>query len=164
MSELVFDAEAGTSLVMYTNGRDHYHTQGLELGVTVVPHTQWRVVTHYHAMINAYEAYRNGVVTVREDGLNLPRQSVTAGVQYQPKQAWQLSVTAQHQGERLELFNDTGELDPYTLVNVHASYRLPNAGLTFFADVRNLTNTEFTERTNFNTPGINLMGGLTLQL
>ena len=89
---------------------------------------------------------------------------------YQPIPRLNLSVQAQYQGERSDLAFDPVTfapsevmLDGFVLVNAHADYQLAPS-LTFFADLRNITNADYTEVYGFNTLDFNLQAGVQFRL
>lgn len=51
-------------------------------------------------------------------------------------------------------------LDAYTLVNLFAEYNLTQYGVSIFADVKNVLNSDFTEVYGFNTTGTAVKGGV----
>jgi len=55
------------------------------------------------------------------------------------------------------------KLNPYTLVNLAASYQLVSY-LSLYGRVENLLNTEYEEVLYYGTPGLSLYGGLRLNL
>ena len=77
-------------------------------------------------------------------------------------------VDGEYNGERSDLyFNPANNfaqedvtLDAYTLVNLYAEYSLPQYGVSIFADVKNLLNSDFTEVYGFNTTGTAVKGGV----
>ncbi len=100
-----------------------------------------------------------------------PRHSLTGSVRYQPVSRLNLSVQAQYQSQRDDLFFDPVTFVPgpvtlhsFVLINAHADYQLSDQRLTFFADVKNLTDAAYTEVYGFNTLGINLQAGIRFNL
>ena len=51
-------------------------------------------------------------------------------------------------------------LPSYFLVNTYISYALPEKKALLFADIRNLTDAQFTEVYGFNTLGFNMQAGI----
>ena len=96
-----------------------------------------------------------------------PRFTGFVGATYQATPKLLVRATASHTGERPDLrfnpdFSSTElDLDPFTLINLYAEYQLLEAQQTsVFAEVRNLTNTEFVEISGFTTQGINFRVGV----
>ena len=103
--------------------------------------------------------------------LRRPRHSWTGTILVQPIPRLTVSVQAQYQSEREDLFFDPVTFIPekvmlngFLLVNAHTDYQLPNQSLTLFADVRNVTDTDYTEVYGFNTLGINVQAGIQFNL
>ncbi len=152
--------------VSYIN-QDEQDGSGVELQVAWQLRNQWRISAQY--------TYLNGKTTTRgsqeQDStfsnlLRRPRHSLTAAVLYQPISRLNLSVQAQYQGERSDLAFDPVTfapsevvLDGFVLVNAHADYQL-SPSLTFFTDLRNITNADYTEVYGFNTLDFNLQAGV----
>lgn len=96
-----------------------------------------------------------------------PRTTGTIGLTYAPTTPLLLRLSGLYTGERPDIFFDenfmafTPQLDPYFLLNVYAEYKLlERQNLTLFAEVRNLTDTDFVEVTGFTTQGITGRGGV----
>ena len=147
--------------------QDEQDGQGVELQAAWQIGDQWRISAQY--------TYLDGETTTRgsqeQDStfsnlLRRPRHSLSATVRYQPVAKLKLSVQAQYQGERSDLAFDPVTFAPsevvlkgFVLLNAHAGYQL-TPSLTFFADVRNLTNADYTEVYGFNTLDVNLQAGV----
>lgn len=100
-----------------------------------------------------------------------PKHQVQLNVRVEPVNNLLLNLQFQHLGERDDIFFDpssfqqvTTQLNPYTLLNLYAEYAIRNQGVTCFADLKNLTNTQYIESTGFNTPGFNLQAGIRVNL
>ncbi len=113
----------------------------------------------------------NGGTTETEDFPRRPQTSGHLGLTFRAKKPFMARLSAHYTGQRPDVFFDENfsridtELDPYLLVNLYAEYQLlQDRQLTLFADVRNLTGTEFTEVTGFSTLGRMIRGGVRLRL
>ncbi|SEP58941.1 TonB-dependent receptor plug domain-containing protein [Neolewinella agarilytica] len=113
----------------------------------------------------------SGGTTETEDFPRRPQTSGHQGLTYRAKAPFTARLSAHYTGQRPDVFFDENfsridtELDPYWLINFYAEYQLlKDRQLTLFADVRNLTNTEFTEVTGFSTLGRMIRGGFRLTL
>lgn len=100
-----------------------------------------------------------------------PGTTATLGFRYQSPRAFSVRFTTQYVGERPDVvFNPDFStslvtLNDYVLVNAYLEYRLlREENLTLFADLRNLTNTTFTEVVGFNTLGRTIRLGFSLRL
>ena len=151
--------------------QDEQNGAGVELQAAWQIGGQWRISGQY--------TYLSGETTTpgsqEQDStfsnlLRRPRHSLTAAVRYQPVPRLNLSVQAQYQSERSDLAFDPVTfapsevvLDGFILVNAHADYQLASS-LTFFADLRNITNADYTEVYGFNTLDFNLQAGVQFRL
>jgi vitamin B12 transporter len=102
-----------------------------------------------------------GGTTQTEDFFRRPRTTGFLGLTYTANSPFTARLTANYTGERPDVFFDAAferfetQLDPYLIVNAYAEYRfLKRQHLTVFADVRNLTDTDFTEVTGFGVLGV----------
>lgn len=113
----------------------------------------------------------NGGTTESDDFFRRPRASGMLGLTFSAKAPFTARLSAHYTGERPDIFFDASfnsfevELDPYLIVNAYAEYRLlKRENLRLFADVRNLTNTDFVEVTGFGVLGITARIGASLSL
>jgi vitamin B12 transporter len=102
-----------------------------------------------------------GGTTQTEDFFRRPRTTGFLGLTYTANSPFTARLTASYTGERPDVYFDAAferfetQLDPYLIVNAYAEYRfLKRQHLTVFADVRNLTDTDFTEVTGFGVLGV----------
>ena len=102
-----------------------------------------------------------GGTTETDEFFRRPRVTGLLGLSFTGKSPFTARLTAAYTGERPDVYFDanfariTTELDPYVIVNLYAEYKLlKTRKLTVFGEVRNLTDTEFTEVTGFSTLGI----------
>jgi vitamin B12 transporter len=107
------------------------------------------------------EADGMGGTTETDDFFRRPRTTGFLGLTYTATTPFTARLTAAYTGERPDVFfNADFErfetlLDPYLIVNAYAEYQFcPDRSLTVFGEVRNLTNTDFTEVTGFGVLGI----------
>ncbi|THH39769.1 TonB-dependent receptor plug domain-containing protein [Neolewinella litorea] len=101
------------------------------------------------------------------DFFRRPRLTGLLGFTYQGEKPFTVRLTGSYTGERPDVFFDadfarfTTELDPYLIVNLYAEYQFLEArNLTLFGEVRNLTDTDFTEVTGFSTLGVTPRAGV----
>ncbi len=103
----------------------------------------------------------NGGTTESDDFFRRPRTTGMLGLTYSAKAPFTARLSAHYTGQRPDIFFDESfasfevELDPYLIVNAYAEYRLlKRKNLRLFADVKNLTNTDFVEVTGFEVLGV----------
>ena len=76
------------------------------------------------------------------------------------------SISSNYFGERTDItydnnFNEVAvKLKPYFLLNVYAEYPFYKKHFKAFVDLRNITNTQYSEVYGFNTLGFNAYAGL----
>ncbi len=131
--------------------------QGIEAEFNVDLSGKWSISTYYN--------FTTGE-TITPDSISVglirvPRHRLGMNLQFQPADRLRFNINAQYFGEREDLFFDLNTftsqpvtLDPYILVNVAGSY-LIKTWLQLFADVKNLTNSQYYESYGFSTLGIN---------
>lgn len=125
--------------------------------------------------LKLFYCYVNGKVVSKINGrdtsyFNLfrrPRNSWGASINYQPKEQWFFTVNANSYGSRNDLdFSkypaEQVTLPHYMLVNLYAEYTL-RSKLKIFADIKNLTNTEYSEIFGYSTQRRNFQTGITIQ-
>ncbi|MTB52123.1 TonB-dependent siderophore receptor [Lewinella sp. W8] len=124
--------------------------------------------THVSGTLRQPNVPRN--VEVR-DFPRRPGTTATLSLNYQAPKAFSARITTQYVGDRPDLlFNPDFSttlvtLDNYVLVNAYLQYQLlKRQQLTLFADLRNLTDTEFTEVIGFNTLGRMIRLGFSVDL
>lgn len=155
-----------------------YLNQDEQQGAGVEVQTSWRI--NNQLRVSGQYTYLEGTTTTQgsreQDSsyvnlLRRPSHSLTASVRYQPVARLSLSLEAQYQSERDDLFFDPVTFVPgpvtlgsFVLINAHADYQLPSQRFTFFADVRNLTDADYAEVYGFNTLGFNLQAGIQFNL
>lgn len=148
--------------------RDRQDDRGLELTA------DWRFDSAVTAGV--WYNFTDGEITERTESGEVTRSNLIR----RPEHSFGLNTTLQlidnlvlrfdgeWNGERSDLyFNPANNfaredvtLDSYMLFNLYAEYGLSQFGVTVFADVKNLFNSEFTEVYGFNTTGTALKGGV----
>ena len=102
-----------------------------------------------------------GEPTEQTEFYRRPRLTGHLGLTYQADSPFTARLSATYTGERPDVYFDENfaavptALDPFLIVNAYAEYRfLPARTLTVFGEVRNLTDTRFTEVTGYGTLGV----------
>lgn len=101
-----------------------------------------------------------------EDTFYIPKNKLTASIEFEPFDNAFVSTVFRNVGER-ELF-DFGSsaivvLPSYSLLDINANYKIMEGTVTFFGSVTNLLNEDYEETLGFNTRGRNFKLGLRLQ-
>lgn len=155
----------------YTNGNINLDQQddfGLELEPSMKVSDKINVKMFY--------SYVDGEVTTIENGkdstyFNLfrrPKHTFGINVGVQASSKLFVSLNVKTFGERKDLlFNPDNfyaaeqvSLDEYTLLDVYGEYKMISDRLTFFIDLRNILNQDYSEVYGYTTMGINLNTGL----
>ena len=102
-----------------------------------------------------------GGTTDTEEFFRRPRVTGLLGLGYRAAVPFSARITAAYTGDRPDVYYDTDfnaiptDLAPYVIVNLYAEYKLlERRNLTLYGEVRNLTNTDFTEVTGYATLGV----------
>ncbi|MDN5212220.1 TonB-dependent receptor [Fulvivirgaceae bacterium BMA12] len=162
---IIYDFSVG-----YQN-RDEQNDFGVEASFTYQFLPRWSLTAHYN--------FVDGEVTLP---LTSERDSTFHNLIRRPKHSFMLSLNAepikhlfislqgQYLGDRSDSFynsenfqTEPASLDAYFLVNGYVSYEATSA-LTIFADVKNITDTDYIESTGFSTLGFNMQAGIQVHL
>lgn len=171
-NEIFFASIAVPPYGQYIN-QNKEHAHGVEL------EGQWNILRGLQ--LTANYTYVTGTVTDKsgENGADstyfglyrVPKNSAGFTLSYQATPHFLVSTNLQWQDKRIDLYYDNNTyadaqatLHAYTLWNAYAEYHVPHWRLKFFTDIRNITNTHFTEMYGYNTLGFTLTGGVRFSL
>ena len=154
----------------FTN-RDEQDDQGIEIAASWKINDQWGVQLSYNYLTGEITQNLNGQDTTFDNLTRRPEHSIKGTITYQPIDRLIISVNGQYLGDRSDLFFNPNNffiaedvnLDSYFLLNAYVEYKLPNRGIYLFADLKNITDADFTETFGFNTIGINAQTGFRFQ-
>jgi vitamin B12 transporter len=163
---MFFYYNASTFQSQYIN-QDRQHDYGIEL------EGQWQI--NSSSSLRAWYTFVDGKISTVTNGkdtsyfnlLRRPRSS--AGVQGSTRIGKKLLLNSnlQWNGKRQDAYFDNNSfstinvtLDGYLLWNLYAEYPFYHNKLTVFADLRNITNSRYTEISGFNTARFNAYTGL----
>ena len=159
----------------FTNGyqnQNEQNDQGLEAELTYQLSNKWSVMAHY----NYVDGEVTAPLTAERDTtffnlIRRPKHSFVITLNAEPSENFFISLQGQYYGVRTDSFfnsntfqSEAVKLDPYFLVNAYLEYKAVNDQLIFFADLKNITDTDFTESTGFSTIGFNLQTGVRFRL
>lgn len=150
--------------------QDQQHDYGAELEL------KWKISQQTQFTGNL--SYVDGnITTVRNDKdtsfFNLIRRPKISGgmsLSHRFKNNWLVSVNGNYFGERNDVtfdnnFNEVEvKLKPYILINLYTEYPFYKKRFKAFFDLRNITNSRYSEVYGFNTMGFNAYAGLRFQL
>jgi len=129
--------------------------------------------------LKAFYTYVDGEVTTKQSGkdttyfnlLRRPKNSFGVNLGSQVTDRFYISTNLQAIGKREDAYFDSQTfqtvrviLDSYVLWDVYAEYTFCKNRLKFFVDLRNITNSKYTEVAGFNTLGFNAYGGVRFNL
>ena len=151
--------------------RDELTDYGTELEGFFRPTPRWQLAGNLTYVRGRLSSPVGGSTVETEDFPRRPRLTGTLNVTYDPAGPFLARLTGLHTGERPDVFFDADfmrfdvTLDPYFLLHAYAEYRLlPRENLLLFGEVRNLTDTDFTEVAGFTTQGTTVRAGVALTL
>lgn len=147
--------------------KDH----GVEIEPTLYLTRQLRVKISYAYVDGKVTTQKNDKDTTYSNLIRRPKHSMSLNIGYQFTKHLFASTQISHFSKRSDLFfnNSTFEqepvsLSPYSLWNAYAEYSFANNRIKLFADVKNITNTKFTEIYGYATQGFNMTGGIRIAL
>ncbi len=163
---IVYDFTAG-----YHN-RDEQRDQGLELQMKWKMHKKISFSAGYDFTTGQITESRASIDTSFNNLIRRPKHSLKLAAAYRPNSSLSLSLNSQYIGKRIDYyFNpakfyalETVSLDAYFLVNAYLEYSAYQQKLTFFADLKNITNIEFVEIYGYTTLKFNARFGLRFHL
>jgi len=147
--------------------QDKQKDHGLELEAT------YKITTH--ATLKAFYTYTTGEITTRQAGkdttynnlLRRPKSIVGINLGTQVNKNFFISTNIMSVGKRQDAYFDNTTfatvyttLKSYVLWDIYAEYGFIKNKLKLFADLRNITDSKYTEISGFNTLGFNGYGGI----
>ena len=107
------------------------------------------------------------VERVGDNAIRIPKHKLNATAGYQFSERTSGSISYQFTGQRLDTdfttFTDV-ELDSFSLVNLYLGHEFLEGKLRVFFQLDNLLNEEYTEVLGFNSRGVNVLVGFSLNL
>jgi vitamin B12 transporter len=125
--------------------------------------------------LKAFYTYTTGEITTRQAGkdttynnlLRRPKSSIGINLTSQVSKNFFISTNIMSVGKRKDAYFDNTTFTPvyttlknYALWDIYAEYGFINNKLKLFTDLRNITNSKYTEISGFNTLGFNGYGGI----
>ncbi|MBL0145247.1 MAG: TonB-dependent receptor [Chitinophagaceae bacterium] len=157
-----------TTFKSYYINRDKQKDYGVELEAT---YTGFK-----HTNIKLFYNYVNGNITTKTGAgkdttyynlLRRPKHNIGLNIGCQITKRLYASTSLSAFSKREDKYFDAATfvtvdvtLKNYALLNLYAHYSFLNNKLKLFADLQNLTNTNYVEVSGFNTLGININGGV----
>lgn len=129
--------------------------------------------------LKLFYAFVDGEVTTRQNDkdstysnlIRRPKHSVGVNAGWQVTPQFFVSTQVNSYGKRSDLYYDAltytqqpAVLSAYYLWNAHASYQFGKGHMSLYVDVKNITNTRYTEVFGYNTQGFSITGGIRIKI
>jgi vitamin B12 transporter len=155
-----------TFQAQYIN-QDKQKDHGIELEASYSPFSQLQLKAFYTYTTGKINTIQNGKDTTYFNLLRRPKQSFGFNAGYKVCSNLFISSNLQAVGKREDAYFDANSfstvyttLDNYYLLDFYVEYGLLANKLKLFADLRNVTNSKYTEVSGFATLGFNGYGGV----
>jgi vitamin B12 transporter len=151
---------------------DEQNDKGAELEVIYSPVEKITLKASYAYVTGHLQQTRNGNDTSYYNLIRRPKNNFNFSFGYQVTKQLYASASLQSLGKRTDLFfepfppygTEQVNLNAYALLNAYAEYKFLSGKLRFFADVKNITDSKYTEVYGYNTTGLNINTGITIHL
>jgi vitamin B12 transporter len=148
--------------------RDRQNDRGLEVTADWLIGSAISVAVWYNYVDGEIAEQTESGIVIRNNLIRRPEHSFGLNTTVNLTDNLVIRIDGEWNGERSDLYfnpdNNFAQEDvilgAYTLVNFYTEYKLNKFGVTFFGDIKNLLNTDFTEVYGFNTMGTALKGGV----
>lgn len=165
---IFFFYNSSTFQSQYIN-QDKQHDHGVELEANWQAGKNNRLKFYYTYVDGKITTINNGKDTSYYNLLRRPKHAGGIVWAAQLSKRWAVNSSVQWNGKREDAYFDSNTfstvkvtLKAYLLWNAYAEYQVSGNRLKLFADLRNITNTRYTEISGFNTQGINASAGFRL--
>lgn len=163
---IFFYTNPATFQSQYFN-QDKQRDHGVEAELNYTISERWSLATHYTYVTGKITTVRNGKDTSYFNLLRRPKSSGDISISYKAGKRGLISTNLLWAGKREDAYFDNNSfttvnltLASYYLWDLYGEYRVYHNRLAFFADLRNITGTKYTEIAGFATPGFNGTGGI----
>lgn len=162
---IFFYTNPSTYSSQYIN-QDKQNDHGTELEATLTLTKKTVLKAFYTYVTGQITTLQNGKDTVYFNLRRRPKNSLGINIGSKITSRFYISSNFQGFGKRTDAYFDSRTfqtvnvtLKSYLLWDVYADYSFLNKKFKIFADLRNITNSRYTEISGFNTPGFNAYGG-----
>ena len=149
---------------------DKQNDQGVELESTFTLSTKLNAKAFYSFVDGNVKTQLLGKDTTFNNLFRRPKHMVGINLGYQINPQTYVSINSKFFGQRSDLYfdmetftNQTVSLQAYTLLDFYAEYRLKKRKATFFADIKNILNTDYQEVYGYSTMGLNINTGINVR-
>ncbi len=150
---------------------DQQDDVGFELESSFNLSSKWRAKAFYSFVDGNVKTQLAGKDTTYHNLFRRPKHMVGINLGYQISNQFFASVNSKFFGKRSDLYfdmetftNQSVRLQAYTLIDVYAEYQLIKMKATFFADIKNILNTDYQEVYGYSTMGLNISAGINVRL
>lgn len=177
---LVFSRRVNDVIFFYFNpstfqsqyiNQDRQQDHGVEAEFTAAVSDKFSLSGHYTFVNGKINTIKNGKDTSYFNLLRRPKHSVGLSFNGRFGNRLKASLNLQYFGKRNDSYFDATSfqtvsvtLKSYFLCHVYAEYNFSNERLSWFADLRNITNSRFTEISGFRTNRFNAFTGIRFSL
>ena len=149
---------------------DKQNDQGLELESTFAVSAKLNIKGFYSFVDGNVKTQVLGKDTTFHNLFRRPKHMVGINLGYQMNPQTYVSLNTKFFGQRSDLYfdmetftNQSVSLQAYTLLDFYAEYRLKKMKATFFADIKNILNTDYQEVYGYSTMGLNINTGINVR-
>ncbi len=150
---------------------DKQHDQGFELESTFNVNSKLTTKVFYSYVNGNVKTSLAGKDTTYYNLFRRPKNMIGVNIAYQVNTQIYISLNSKFFGQREDLYfnmdsftNQTVNLNAYTLIDFYGEYRLKKINATFFADIKNMLNTDYQEVYGYATMGLNINTGIRVKL
>ena len=152
--------------------QNEQNDQGVNFEIKWTPSNELFIKANYTYLTGEITTPSAGRDTTFNNLIRRPEHQVGLAIGYQPSKQFSFNLQTQYLGDRNDLFFNPANgfaaenvnLDSYFIANFYAEYRLPSNNLAFYADLKNITDSDFVESYGFNTLSFNAQFGIRFQL
>jgi len=150
---------------------DQQDDMGIELESTFNFSSKLKARVFYSFIDGNVKTQSAGKDTTYHNLFRRPKHMAGINLGYQVSNQLFVSVNSKYFGKRSDLFfdmetftNQSVSLAAYSLLDFYTEYRFKKMKTTFFADVKNILNTDYQEVYGYNTMGLNINAGINVRL
>jgi vitamin B12 transporter len=152
----------GFGLDAYIN-QNQQNDQGVELEIGLKPSQRLKLDLNYAYITGKIKANDSDIETYNL--LRRPKNSIGANLKYTINSKWYVGLNYKWNANRLDQYYDSNSeeinvsLASYSRVDAYLQFQ-PSKKITFFTDIKNISNTTYNDFVGYNAKGINFNAGL----
>jgi vitamin B12 transporter len=143
--------------------QNQQNDQGVELEIGLKPSQRLKLDLNYAYITGKIKANDSDIETYNL--LRRPKNSICANLKYTINSKWYVGLNYKWNANRLDQYYDSNSeeinvsLASYSRVDAYLQYLLSKK-ITFFTDIKNISNTTYNDFAGYNAKGINFNAGL----